>query len=57
MAKRNYFAHVDPDGFGMNYYINLGGYSLDTFWLNNPKENNFESINAGSESGKMSSGR
>src|ERR1041385_5049076 len=29
MAKRNYMAHVDPDGFGINYFINKSGYKLN----------------------------
>ncbi|MCB0766595.1 MAG: hypothetical protein KDB95_05240 [Flavobacteriales bacterium] len=47
MARRNYYAHVDPDGFGMNHYIQLAGYELDPRWLKNPEENNFESIHSG----------
>lgn len=26
MANRNYFSHVDPDGYGMNHYINKAGF-------------------------------
>src|SRR6187551_647226 len=29
MANRNYFDHIDPEGFGMNYHINKGGYTLN----------------------------
>ncbi len=44
MARRGYFAHVDPDGYGMNYHINQAGYELRADWIN-PKSNNFfESI-------------
>jgi uncharacterized protein YkwD len=51
MAKRNYFAHVDPDGFGVNYHMNLAGYTLPEEWLKDKKANFFESISAGSISG------
>jgi uncharacterized protein YkwD len=47
MANRNYFAHVDPDGFGMNYYINDYGYALDSMFLQSKKDNHFESLCAG----------
>ncbi len=47
MAERNYFAHVDPDGFGMNYYINDYGYKLHTMYLESKKDNHFESLCAG----------
>ena len=44
MAQRDYFAHVDPDGCGMNYHISQAGYELPEKWIF-PKSNNyFESI-------------
>lgn len=49
MADRNYFAHVDPDGYGMNYFIQNAGYQLNSKWLTNISENYFESISAGSK--------
>lgn len=52
MAKRNYFAHVDPDGFGMNHYIMKAGYKLDSAWLKSPKANYFESCNGGGQTGE-----
>lgn len=52
MATRNYFAHVDPEGFGINYFISKEGYWLDSNWLRNPKANFFESCNGGGRSGK-----
>lgn len=52
MAKRNYFAHVDPDGYGMNYYISQAGYTLEQAWLKDPKANYFESCNAGALNGE-----
>jgi cysteine-rich secretory family protein len=44
MAKRNYFAHVDPSGYGMNYHINEAGYTLRSDLLVRDDANNFESI-------------
>jgi len=51
MANRNYFNHITLDGYGMNYYINKAGYTLRPSWLNDPKNNFFESIQAGATSG------
>lgn len=50
MAKKNYFSHVDPKGYGMNYYVNKAGYRLPDFWLKDVKKNFCESIAAGSDS-------
>jgi uncharacterized protein YkwD len=47
MANRNYFAHVDPDGYGMNYFINDYGYTLHPTFLKSKKDNHFESLCAG----------
>jgi len=45
MARRNYFGHVDPDGYGMNYFINAAGYRLiPPLWTSSREKNNFESI-------------
>ena len=52
MATRNYFAHINPDGYGMNYFINLNGYSLEKDWLANKEDNFFESLCAGPSSPK-----
>jgi uncharacterized protein YkwD len=51
MAKRNYFNHVNPDGYGINFFINQSGYKLNTDWLKDKKENFFESIASGHDSG------
>ena len=51
MAKRDYFEHVDPDGYGMNYWISKAGYSLPEEWLKKRSYNNFESIQAGLSTG------
>lgn len=53
MATRNYVAHVDPTGYGINYYIDQSGYILDPWWLREPRENNFESLQAGAENGEQ----
>jgi len=47
MAERNYFAHVDPDGYGMNYKINEAGFLLVDYLMSSKSANNFESIAAG----------
>jgi hypothetical protein len=52
MARRNYFSHVNPDGYGINYLIQQSGYSLNPDWTKNKKENFFESISVGASSGK-----
>jgi len=51
MAKRNYFNHVNPDGYGINYSINQSGYQLNADWLKDKKENFFESLGSGHDSG------
>lgn len=33
MARRNYFDHTDPSGYGPNYHINKAGYYLNPDWL------------------------
>lgn len=52
MANRNYFDHVNPEGYGMNYFISQFGYTLNTSWLDNKSNNYFESISAGASSPK-----
>jgi len=41
MAKRNYMAHVDPDGYGMNHFINKAGYKLIPAFMKSNSANNF----------------
>ena len=53
MATNDYFAHVDPHGFGMNHYIDEGGYRIAIQWLINPKENGFESLQGGADDGEL----
>lgn len=52
MATRKYVAHVDPDGYGLNYLINKAGYNLNPKWLAKKELNFFESISAGAPSGE-----
>lgn len=52
MAKRNYFNHVDPEGYGINYQVQQSGYTLNADWTKNKKENFFESISVGAMSGR-----
>lgn len=42
MAKRNYFGHLTPEGYGINHFIDQSGYT---------SLNYFESISSGDESG------
>jgi uncharacterized protein YkwD len=51
MASRDYFDHVDPDGYGMNYWIVKAGYQLPDEWVKKKSYNNFESLQAGLSSG------
>ena len=51
MATRDYFDHVDPDGYGMNYWMVKAGYKLPDEWIKKKSYNNFESIQAGLSSG------
>jgi uncharacterized protein YkwD len=51
MAKRNYFGHVTPEGYGINHFINQSGYTLNGEWLKANNLNYFESIGSGHDSG------
>lgn len=52
MATRDYVDHVDPDGYGLNYYIDKAGYKLNPRWLTAKNLNFFESMSAGSADGE-----
>lgn len=52
MANRNYYDHVNPSGYGINYYINQSGYHLNKNWTKEKKLNYFESIAANADSGE-----
>src|SRR5260221_5396200 len=47
MAKRHYFAHVNPDGHGPNYLVRQAGYPLPASYDQSPTGNNIESCSAG----------
>lgn len=47
MAERDFFAHIDPDGYGMNHKIDAAGFTLADYLLKTKTANNFESIAAG----------
>ncbi len=53
MVKRGYFSHTDPDGYGVNYFINQAGYTLNPSWYSSKSLNYFESIAAGKQTGKQ----
>lgn len=51
MASRGYFGHVDPEGNGINYYINKS-YPLADDQLTDKKLSNLEAIQGGAPSGE-----
>jgi hypothetical protein len=53
MAYKGYFGHVDPDGYGINYYINQASYSLTDEQLKHKKESNFDAYEGGAPSGEV----
>jgi len=53
MAFNGYFAHTDPAGYGINYYINKADYYLPDNMLKNKKESNYEAIEGGAPSGEL----
>ena len=47
MAKRDYFSHTNPDGFGANYLVRREGYVLPTYYDASLSGNNIESLGMG----------
>jgi len=47
LARRGYFAHVDPDGYGPNKAVQLAGYGLPDWWGDDLDSNYIESIGGG----------
>ena len=47
MARRNYFGHVDPDGYGPNWHLTRAGYQLPIEWTAFRSSNQVESILGG----------
>ena len=52
MARRNYFGHVDPDGYGPNWHLTRAGYRLPTEWTAFRNSNQVESILGGKATAK-----
>ena len=50
MARRHYFAHVNPDGHGPNYLVREAGYTLPASYDQSPSANSIESAAAGDTS-------
>ncbi|MFN0129493.1 MAG: CAP domain-containing protein [Verrucomicrobiales bacterium] len=50
LARRNYFSHVDPDGFGPNRVAQLVGYELPGWYGSDKSSNYIESIGGGAGS-------
>jgi uncharacterized protein YkwD len=49
MGRRNYFAHINPDGVGPNTLVTQAGYILPAFYGNERSGNSIESIHAGGD--------
>jgi len=56
MASRGWFGDVDPDGYGVNYYINKAAYSLTDDQVKHKKESNLAAIEGGAASGEVAIG-
>lgn len=52
MANRNYFDHVNPNGIAVNYLMHKSGYKLPMEWVEDKRQNYFESITAGGDGGE-----
>ncbi len=55
MIERNYYGHVDIDGYGMNYFLRRAGYPLQSYYLTNKDANNVEALAAGPDFGEAGS--
>lgn len=47
MSKRNYFGHVDLDGYGPNYHVRQADIRLPDWYQDEPHSNNVEIIAGG----------
>jgi len=52
MANRNYYGHVDPEGYGINYFIAESGYKLNSKWAETKSNNYFEFLTANVPTGE-----
>ncbi len=48
LAKRNYFAHVNPEGLGPNHFARQAGYPLPELWPGG-RGNNIEALHGGTD--------
>jgi hypothetical protein len=48
MAQKDYYGHIDKEGYGANYYINKAGFRLDDEFLKHKRGDDFEAVIAGS---------
>ena len=53
MAMKGYFSTVDPDGYGINYYVNKAVYPLSDDLLKNKKQSELEAIEGGAAFGRI----
>lgn len=44
MVENGYVGHVDPDGYGMNFYVRQAGYELPGMYEKHDTANNIESL-------------
>ena len=51
MAEKNYFDHVNKEGFGVNWLMQAEGYELNDRWTQKKDFNSFESISGGFATG------
>lgn len=56
LARRGYFAHVNPDGEGPNLLVRRAGFTLPSFYDKSKGANNIESIAAKSPRGVAQDG-
>jgi uncharacterized protein YkwD len=49
MATRGYFAHLDPDGYGLNIKMHEAGYTLIPDFIDNISNFNFDNLSAQGE--------
>jgi len=52
MAFKDYFGPVDPEGYGINYYVNKA-YGISADQVKNKKQSNLEAIEGGASSGEV----
>lgn len=53
LGRRNYFDHVNPDGYGPNYLVQAAGYTLPDWYYQEPEANNIESLAGGFSSAQL----